>query len=179
MRSLSTSTLLVIAVAAGLAACGENDGADAESRASNSSVEGSFSIQVSNGTGFDHTNDRASVEAATDSMFGFKAKDWHVRIDPTGLPETGTATTTEFGRNNTSIWMYVDIDGKKRRVGCDPADPEVGSFTRSELTENTVSGDFTIEFVECSDYFDASPVAAPGLPFTVTGLFKDIPRSDT
>lgn len=71
------------------------------------------------------------------------------------------------------IQLYVGMEGERRRVGCDPADPEQGTFQRTELTATKVSGTFTLEFVSCDDYFSAEPVDVPGLPFTVTGSFTD------
>ena len=111
-------------------------------------------------------------------MIGLKASGWHLRVHALDLPESGPGETTEFGGNNTMIQLYVDMEGERKRVGCDPADPEQGTFQRTELTDTQVSGEFTLEFVSCDDYFSAEPVDVPGLPFTVTGSFTDLQRTD-
>jgi hypothetical protein len=176
MNNTYAKTLAATGLLLFISACGE--GASSEGGANSSEMEGRFSIQVSNGSGFNNESDRAEIEVATDSMFGFKARGWHLRVNPRGMPDTGKGETNEFGGNNTSISMHAEVDGERRRVGCDPADPEVGGFTRHELTDTTVSGEFTLEFVRCDDYFSGQSVAVPGLPLTVSGSFEGIPRTD-
>lgn len=171
MKVLAAAWLLLC-----ISACGE--GQSTEGGSSSSKIEGQFSIQVSNGSGFSDESDRAEIEVATDSMFGFRARGWHLRVNPRGLPDTGAAETTEFGGNNTTLSMYVEVDGERKRVGCDPADQEVGSFKRHEFTDTEVSGEFTLEFVRCDDYFSGQNVAVPGLPLTVSGSFEGIQRSE-
>lgn len=180
VKVILTASLLVL-----ITACGESNGqtgdaqaASSESSASTSDVEGEFTVEVSNGTGFGHESERASIEVATDNMIGLKASGWHVRVHARELPESGPGETTEFGRNNTIMSLYVDIDGERKRVGCDPADPEQGTFTRTELTDTHVSGSFTLEFVSCDDYYSAESVDVPGLPFTVTGSFSQLQRTN-
>jgi len=175
-RKFLIKSLTAAGLVLGMVACDDGDASDSSS--SGSDVDGSFNIQVSNGSGFSDDSERARIDVATDSMFGFKASGWHVRVNAREMPDSGVAETTEFGRNNTIMSMYVKTDGVRQRVGCDPADPAVGSFKRTKLTETEVSGEFTLEFVSCDDYFTAEPVEVPGLPFTVTGSFEDIKRTD-
>jgi len=175
-KNVRIKSPVAIALVLGMAACGQGETSDNGS--SGSAMGGSFRVQVSDGSGFSEASERASIEAATDSMFGFRAGGWHLRVDARGMPDTGSAETTEFGANNTMLTMYVDVGSERKRVGCDPADPETGSFERTHLTETHVSGEFTLEFVTCEDYFSAESVEVPGLPFTVTGSFEGIKRTD-
>lgn len=173
MKPVAMTTMLIACVLALFTACGETNG-QTEERPGASDVEGEFTVEVSNGTGFSHESERAGVEVATDNMIGLKATNWHIRVSARELPESGPGETTEFGGNNTMISMYVDIDGERKRVGCDPADPEQGTFKRTELTDTHISGEFRLEFVSCDDYYSAEPVTVPGLPFTVTGSFSEL-----
>jgi hypothetical protein len=150
------------------------DSADNPSEDPPSSIEGTFTVNVSNGTSFTQETDGARVDIAAADLIELEATDWFVRVSARDLPDRGPGETNEFGRNNTSIALYVEVEGEQKRVGCDPADPVQGVFRRTELTDTHVSGDFQITFVSCDDYFTAEPVTVPGLPFTVTGSFSGL-----
>jgi len=147
-----------------------------ENKASASIPDGvTFELNVSNGMRFNHESPKAKVHSATNKIVSFKATDWYFRIHGLGLEEEGVSETERLGKNNTILSMKVEINAKKVKVGCDPAKNPKGSFKRTELTNDTISGEFEVEFVSCDDYMTGKPVDYPKEPFTVTGRFNNFP----
>lgn len=157
-----------------LASCGSDSAVEIEAKAPDNQVSGSFVVLVDGVKKFDSQSNRAKVHIAKENMLGFKAQDWHLRIHGLNLPDSGAGKTTKLGRNNVMFSAMVEINGKKQLVGCNPAKNPVGFFNRTELTAETISGDFSVEFVACEDYYTTKAVAYPSKPFTVSGHFTDI-----
>ena len=162
-----------------LAACGGDDAASqaAGEGTASSGTEGYFSVRDSLGGGFDSDSPRARVGWAQPTMIDLRAQDGRISVDGRKMPDTGSATTTELGFNNTSYSMTVDIEGQPRSVNCKPDDPEEGRFERTALTENRISGEFRVVFVRCTDGQTGQAIEVPGLPVTVTGSFEDLSLS--
>lgn len=160
-----------------LMACGSSDGGSADER-SPTLGSGSFAVKISHGDGFSLDSPRANVQHASDSLISLRASGWLFRVDGNGLPETGPGQTSDLGRNNTMLHLYAEVNGERKRIGCDPDKDPQGFFKRTKLTDQTVSGEVQVRFISCNDYYGNGAVEVPSLPWTVTVTFENLPLSE-
>ena len=166
--------LFVVLTGLCLMACGSSDGGSADER-SPTLGSGAFTVKISHGDGFSSETPRANVQHASDSLISLRASGWLFRIHGLGLPESGSAETTDLGRNNTMLSLYVEINGERKRVGCNPNKDPKGFFKRTKFSDQTVSGEAQVQIVSCDDYYGNGTVDVPSLPWIVTVSFEDLP----
>lgn len=197
------STLLAVALAAALAVtgcspekadepatqtAGETDPSStvlptplntgAEARRERILGDGAFEVRFGDQGGFDETSDKALVEIAAPGIVALEAQGWYARISSQGLAEgSPEASTDSLDRLDTTVSLEIAANGEMVAVNCYAAETPRGTFRRTELTDTHVSGSFRVEIVRC-DSFSGQEIDFPDEPFTVTGRYRHLPRTD-
>ncbi len=175
MKNNKNMQVLAVLSALLLAGCaGESSGAG---QGSTRGFTGEFTVQLSNGAGFDQNTPRARLHMVKDDLLGFRAGDWYFRIHGRSSDATTLPARLPLGKNNTQLSFKTEIGGAKRHIGCDTAKDPQGWLEITQNSGSTLSGAFQVEFVECADYYTAEPVNYPPEPLIVTGRFNELADS--
>ena len=173
MKNPSKNIVLAVSVFWTLMSCSA-DQSNQQQSTQKAKVSGSFAVFVDGELSFNQDTPRASAHLADNNLVAFKAKDHYFRIMALRMPEQGEARTDELNFNNTQFSTVVEINGKPQQIGCKPKQEPVGFFHRTQIDDETISGEFSVQFETCSDYITTNPVAYPANPITVTGSFSKI-----
>lgn len=151
----------------------------ADARRERTLGDGAFEVRFGDQGGFDETTEEALVEIAEPTVVALEAQGWYVRVAAAeGFAGNAPQATTELlDRLDTTVSLEVAVDGEMVAVNCYTAETPRGTFRRTELTDGWISGSFEVEIVRC-DGFSDQEIDYPREPFTVTGRYQRLPRTD-